>query len=158
MTDLGPPPSQWSTTCLDETEVLMPCFLFLFQLFFYVKHHLPKNLTITQNDHWYKIEDKELLVWPNQQEYPKCDINSLVTRTSRSRINHTLDWMVTVLLWCRNMKPVYFKDGSNSLTSVNKLWRKNWPFVAWLLTLFDMILLKYELVWMWIILIWNVKK
>ena len=54
-----------------------------------------------QQNLWLKIKDKNLVVWKNQQADPNCEITCLVIKTPHSRLFHALEWLETVLLWCR---------------------------------------------------------
>ena len=112
------------------------------------KLYFSKPPSMTQNYHLCQLKFKHLLLRPNKQYYLNCDINILLPRTPRSWLNHTLDWLVTVILWCRNVKLMYYKGRNASLTSINNLSRQNRPFNAYLLPLFGIWCLKYELVWL----------
>ena len=52
----------------------------------------------TQHNHWLWLKAKHLFMRPNQQADPYFDIKILVPKTPSSRLNHTLDWLVIVLL------------------------------------------------------------
>ena len=94
-----------------------------------------------QHNHWLQIEVKQLVVPHNQQADRDCDIKSQVSKRPYSRLNHTLDWLVAVILWCRNVKPTIYESRSASLTVINNLLKQNCSFNAFILPLFDMILL-----------------
>ena len=142
--EVDPPPSQRSTTCWDKNIFLMPSFLYLFPAVYFLmwKHSLSKTHSKTQNIHWLNIDFKYLLVPHNQQGGNNCEIYILVPNTSLSRLNHRLYWMVTVLLWCRNLKPKDYEGRSTLFTALNKLSGRNQYFCACLLT-FYILIVKY---------------
>ena len=70
-----------------------------------------------------KFKDKQLLVQKNQQANHHFKINRLVPRIPRSFLNHMIDWLVTVMLWCRNVKPTGYRGWYIYITEVNDLFR-----------------------------------
>ena len=122
-------------------------------LVFYVKTAFVNLPSIIGNDHWPCLKFKHLFMQKDQQDDPNIYINSLVPSTAHLRINHTLDLMVTVLLWCSNVKPMAFKGRSASFTAVNNLSGLNQPSISCILAKVDILCLKYELVWLWMIYI-----
>ena len=65
--------------------------------------------TIQYNQLKLRSENNNIFVHPNQQEDHNNGINILVTRMQYSRINNTIYWMVTVMLWCSYVKPNHYK-------------------------------------------------
>ena len=104
---------------------------------------LSKFSSNTQNDQWLWIEVKQLIMRRNKQADTDCDINRLVPSTPHSWLYHTLDWLVTVLLWCRNMIPMDCEGMSASFTEINNLSRQNRYFGACFLHLFVILILNY---------------
>ena len=68
--------------------------------------------TIQANQLKHATNNKNLLMRPNQQEDKICEINSLVPRMPCSQLNHTIYWLVTVMLWCCYKKPMNYKGRS----------------------------------------------
>ena len=93
--------------------------------FFMRKHYFSTKPSKTQHTHWIWIEVKHLIVYPNQQVDRHCEINSLVYKTPCLGINHTLYWLVTVLVWYRTVKPEDCEVRSDSFTAVKNLSRQN---------------------------------
>ena len=46
-----------------------------------------------------QLKDKQLAVWPKQEAFTYIEITILVLKMPRSRLVHTSDWLVTVMLW-----------------------------------------------------------
>ena len=109
---------------------------------------LVKKPSKTQHYHWLQLDFKHLVMQHNQQADYNCDIKSLVPKTPRLRINHKLDWLVTVLFWCRNKKPTNYEGMSASFIAVKKLLRLNPYFDACLLSLFGLWYFNNTWVWM----------
>ena len=86
-----------------------------------------------------QFKDKHLLVQTNQQEYPNYEINSWVPMIPSLWLNHTLDLLVTVLLWCSGMKPMNFKGSFTSSSVVNHLSRINRLIDTFFLFLFKLL-------------------
>ena len=105
---------------------------------------LSKTPPITVNDHGWWIKVKHLPVRPNQQNNSNCERNNLVPTTPRSRLNHTILWLVTVLVWFSYVKKKNYEGIPSSFTAVNNVSRWNWYFGDHLLTLVDIWCLKYE--------------
>ena len=109
---------------------------------------LVKTPLKTQYNHWLRPEFKHLVVRMNQQANPDYYIKSLVPKMPHSRLKHTLYSLVTVMLWCRNMKSMNYDGRSASLTMIKNLLGWNRYFSAWILPLFDMIsLIPLIIVW-----------
>ena len=70
---------------------------------------LIQKISKKQHDQWIRLEVKNLVIQMNQQDGTDCDIKILVQKTPNPQLNHMLDWMLTVLLWCRNMKLMGYK-------------------------------------------------
>ena len=115
---------------------LLPLFYSCWSL--YLSMFLFKIPFKTKHVHWLRIEIKHLTMQPNKQAYSNCEIKILVPKTPGLRLNHMLDWLVTVMLWCSNMKPNHYKHSSASFTMVNKLLIWNHSFGACLSPLFDL--------------------
>ena len=115
-------------------------FCVFFQLLIFMrKHSFSTKPSKTQHTHWIWIEFKHLLVYPNQQVDRHCEINSLVYKTPFLGINHTLYWLVTVLLWFktwnRYITEVY-KPSSQRLTT---FWDKTGFLIPPFLSIFQLL-------------------
>ena len=78
---------------------------------------------MAQNNPWLWVEFKKILVQPNKQEDYNYDINILVPKTMHLWLNNSLDSLVIVMLWLRNMKLVDYKSRSIYFTVVKYLSR-----------------------------------
>ena len=74
------------------------CLLLVLSIF------LVRRSLKAQHNERLRIEFKHLVIHPNQQSDTNCDIIILVANTPWSRLNHMLEWLVTVMLWCNNIK------------------------------------------------------
>ena len=90
--------------------------------YFMWKQYLSKTPSKTKNNHCLRLKVKHLPMHPNQQDDPDCEINSMVPNITFSRRNHMLDWLVTILLSCINLKPkeVGPPPSHNSITCWNE--------------------------------------
>ena len=92
----------------------------------------------SQHNHWLHLEVKHLIVWHNQKSDPYCEIKNMVPKIPQSWLNHTLYWLVTVLMWCRNVKPEIYKYRYASLTAVKNLLKLTFlSIVVYYLFLYD---------------------
>ena len=80
-------PPSWCSTIRQNKIVplILPSYLFIY-------------LSIPSNQPWCRFKYKKLLVWENRQEYPKFEINFLVTITHHLWIFHRMHWLFTVFL------------------------------------------------------------
>ena len=137
---VGPPPSQRSTTCIHRTVIPMLSYYLYFPDvdYFIRKLSLSKTPSKIQQNKWLWIQVKHLVVRPSQQADQHCEINRLVPNMPFSLLNHTIYWLVTVMLWFSNVKPDHYKGGSASFAVVNNFSTQNGYFDACLLTLFEL--------------------
>ena len=105
--------------------------------YFIREYYLSKTPSKIQHDHWIRLEVNHLVVQPNQKSNCHYDINRLVYNIPFLCINHILDWLVTVLLWCRNLKPMYYELMSVYFTEVKNCRDKTAILVLDLLPLFS---------------------
>ena len=60
----------------------------------------------------------------NQQSDHHCDINRMLPKITHARLNHMLDWLDAVMLWCSNAIPRDCRVRPTSFTAVNNLLRQ----------------------------------
>ena len=108
---------------------------------------------ITGNNHWCRLNIKDLIVLKNQQDGHNCEIRIFVPRMHLSQLIHMLGWMVTVMMWCSNLKQVDYKVRSASFTATNNFSIQKRSLDACILPFVDLWCLKFELVWLWMLLI-----